>query len=528
VDAITGSMLYTRTADRAPESKDSSWVFGASGTYSLPIGGGKGVSLSRTMRLRYLPDVVSFGMDWNASRATYYTRYIQGLQDSSALRANSLARLLTLRTNGSYLPINGVTLGYSLTSRRDMLVRQTGFTGGNIGTEVDHTQTMNLTWSPRRILFLNPNFTLQGRYHEDASAGVRLQATDPFGLKNITNNGSARVTTLIPLSRFSQRFRGGGAVRDTSGGNPLTAPFRFLLSRVQDIQTTFAFDRSAFASRVVGSPGFAYTTGFTQKLDPSLQRTPNSNISQSRSYISTANTTVQPFKNLTVDVHADHRISYDDNLLGARRIHTLGWPDLSGRWLQLQQTLGMGEMLSSFVVSSHYSMKTEDQGPQGKPIETHSKATNWGPLLRWEASFRNGIRADWTTGLTKTSTLDQRQGGVIRRHSTKNHDVHLTKTYPASKGIRFPWSKRRVKLPNDVNLNLTLGIARDQQETEQPGFQIITETDTQRLNVGSGTSYNFTPSITGGFDLSFTQSKDYKLDITQRGIRIAVNGQFRF
>jgi hypothetical protein len=56
----------------------------------------------------------------------------------------------------------------------------------------------------------------------------------------------------------------------------------------------------------------------------------------------------------------------------------------------------------------------------------------------------------------------------------------------------------------------------------------LVETDTQRLNVGSGTTYNFTPSITGGFDLAFRQTKDYKSAITQRGITIAVNAQFRF
>ncbi|HZE18548.1 MAG TPA: hypothetical protein VE402_00380, partial [Candidatus Angelobacter sp.] len=201
---------------------------------------------------------------------------------------------------------------------------------------------------------------------------------------------------------------------------------------------------------------------------------------------------------------------------------------LNGRWLQLEKDLGLERIISSLVVSSHYSLKTEDQGPEGKPIETHIKTTNWGPLLRWEASFRNGIRADVNTSLAKSEALDERLGGVVRTHTTTNHDIRLTKVYPASKGIRFPWSKRRVKLPNDVNLNLTVGIARDRQVTDRQGFETLVETDIQRLNVGSGTTYNFTPSITGGFDLAFRQTKDYKTALTQRGITIAVNGQFRF
>jgi hypothetical protein len=71
-------------------------------------------------------------------------------------------------------------------------------------------------------------------------------------------------------------------------------------------------------------------------------------------------------------------------------------------------------------------------------------------------------------------------------------------------------------------------VARNKAETLQPGFPTYLESETQRLQVGSGTSYNFTPSITGGFDLSFEQNKDYKLDLTRRGIHVSVNGQFRF
>jgi hypothetical protein len=527
IDAISGAMAYTRAANIDPQSTDSSWAFSTTGNYDIPIGGGKGIPLTKRSRFKYLPEIVSFGMDWNAARSTSYSRFIQGTQDSSALRSNVLSRLLTLRTNASYLPINGVTTRYSLSSRRDMLIRREGALG-NIGTEVDHTQSMEVNWAPRRVLFLNPNVTLTGSYHEDGSAGVRQNANDPFGLKNISNRGSARATTSIPLSRFSQRFKVQGGVRDTSGQSVVMAPVRFILSRMQDIQTTFSFERTASASRVAGKPGFAYITGFTEKLDPSLYRAANSHFVQNRQYLSTASTTVAPLNHVTVDVRADHRLAFTDAYLGARRIYTLSWPDLNGRWLQLQQPLGLEQMLSSLVLSSHYSVKIEDQGPEGKPIETHTKTTNWGPLLKWEASFKNGIRADVNTAIATSEALDERLGGVIRSHTTTNHDIRLTKTYPASKGIRFPWSKRRVKLPNDVNLNLTMGIARDRQVTDRAGFETLVESDTQRLNVGSGTTYNFTPSITGGFDLAFRQTKDYKSALTQRGITIAVNAQFRF
>jgi hypothetical protein len=49
-----------------------------------------------------------------------------------------------------------------------------------------------------------------------------------------------------------------------------------------------------------------------------------------------------------------------------------------------------------------------------------------------------------------------------------------------------------------------------------------------RLSLTSGTTYNFTQSISGGFNLGYRQNKDLKTEITTRGITIALNGQFRF
>src|SRR5207245_11746256 len=131
--------------------------------------------------------------------------------------------------------------------------------------------------------------------------------------------------------------------------------------RWQEVHTSFSTERYTCASRVTGKPGFGFVTGFTEKLDPTLYRAPGSTLTQNRQYVSTASTTVQPLTHISVDLRADHRIGFSDQGLGARRIYTLSWPDVTGRWLQLERDLGLGEILSSLAVSSHYSLKPEDQ-----------------------------------------------------------------------------------------------------------------------------------------------------------------------
>ncbi len=171
--------------------------------------------------------------------------------------------------------------------------------------------------------------------------------------------------------------------------------------------------------------------------------------------------------------------------------------------------------------------RLDEQGPEGKPFDTRQVTSNWDPLLGWNVTFRNGIRADVTSRSLRTEGRDSPSAGTLRIRTGKTHDVKLNKTYPASRGIKFPWKKTRVRLPNDVNLNLNLAISHDKQTTERSGLEQL-ELDNARLNVSSGTSYNFTPSITGGFDLAFRQDKDLKAAVTRRGITIAANAQFRF
>jgi hypothetical protein len=124
--------------------------------------------------------------------------------------------------------------------------------------------------------------------------------------------------------------------------------------------------------------------------------------------------------------------------------------------------------------------------------------------------------------------VDERSFGITGERQTVNTDLRFTKIYPASRGIKFPWSKKPVKLPNDLNLNLTVGLASERRITKRPRFEDLVEVDNKRLSVSSGTTYNFTQSISGGFNLGFRQAKDLKTQITSRGITIAFNGQFRF
>jgi len=517
---------YEKQVVRSPLGIDSSWSFLAFGSYNLPIGGGKGLGLGKTFRVKYLPDLIRFDAGWTSTRRASYSRTISGLEDSTDLRSNVTSRLLSLGTRVSYLPFTGVTSNYSLLSTRDMQLRQDGFLG-NVGTEIAHQQNMDLSWNGRRIFILNPSITFTGQYNEDAGPTIRINASDPLGLKNIRNAGGIRANMQLPLTRLTGRFSR-STPGDSSGTFPVLAPFRYLLGRLTDIQTAFQFDRSTTITRVLGDPGLSFKTGFTQKFDESVYRASNSNIIQSRTYTARANTTIQPVNRFRVDVSADHRLSYSDLIQGSRKTLTLTWPDLTGSWVQLQEALGMGDVMSSLIVSSHYSLRHDDQGPSGEPVEIRTLTTNWAPLLRWEAAFKNGVRADVNSSLQKTEFHDERLGGYVRLHSTASHDVRLSKVYPASKGIRFPWSKRPVRLPNDLNLNLTMQLSHDRQTNSRPGIEPIVDTDTKRLNVGSGTTYNFTPSITGGFDLGFRQTKDYKTDLTTRGITVAVNGQFRF
>ncbi|HEU4725748.1 MAG TPA: hypothetical protein VFU59_10690, partial [Candidatus Eisenbacteria bacterium] len=184
--------------------------------------------------------------------------------------------------------------------------------------------------------------------------------------------------------------------------------------------------------------------------------------------------------------------------------------------------------LSSLTLRSGFSRVTDEDGPVDAAVERTIQTDTYGPILGWDFVFRNGVRASLASSLTKATSIDSRIYGVTRDRRTTNSDLRITKTFPAAKGIKFPFSKKVVRLPNDLNLNLTCNVTGDKQVTSRPGEQEYLETDTKGLKVGSGTTYNFSRAITGGFNFEYRQNDDRKLGIKRRGITVDLNAAFTF
>jgi hypothetical protein len=525
-DALSGNLTYARTGSITPQSADSAWRFNTGLNYDLPIGGGGGLGLSRRMRVKFLPENVGLGMSWASSRTVNYARHID-FGDSSTLRSNTLARTLGLNGRVSYVPLSSVTLGGEITSTRNMLLHQSGPFGWNKGTETAHTQRLTLSWAPRWLVFLTPTLTMNGGYQESGGPERRLASDDPLNIKDISNQGNARLSTTIPLSRLASRMSRPSAKRDSTR-SLLSGPLRLLVARLQDISTSFNFDRTTSVSRVTGTPGFAFKSGFTQVFDPGLARLTNSNIQNTRRYGASARTGLKPASSLSIDVQADQSLAFTDTNNSPRRTYSLSWPDVTVRWLELQRLLGLANEATSLALTSHYSLKADESGPQGQPTQRRLETTNWAPLLGWQISWKNGLRTDVNTAYTKSKDIDETVFGTIQARTTLNHDIRVTKLFQASKGIRFPWSKKRVRLPNDLNLTLQTTIQNTKQETISSFGPSSVVLDQQNLSVSSGTSYNFSQSVTGGFNLGFGQTKDNKSLIITRRINVSLNAQFRF
>jgi hypothetical protein len=526
LDAINGTMAYSRRAAISPTSAESSWSFTSGVGYDLPIGGG-GVRFGKKLRLSLLPEVVGFNVGWASSRNLNYAREIQQTQDSVTLRSDVKVRLLTLGTNVSYVPFSSLRMTYALQSQRDMLIHAEGPMGFNKGKQINKTQTAQVNYTPRWLSLLNPNVTLRGQYIERAGPELRLTANDPQSLKNVQNNGSANVTMNLPITRLGSLGRPKRTAEKSSGFSPL-APVQYVFSRMQDVQTTFAFDRGANLSRVVGDAGTPFKSGFSEVASADLRRLSGSNFGSSRRYTTRGSTAFKPSGVFNVDVRGDHTLSFIDQSFGQRRTSRLQWPDLRGRWSDLHRALHLDQSLQSLALSSGYAHSTEEDGPIDAAVERRTKTTQFAPILGWDLVFRSGIRASIASTLTRSSAIDERLYGVTRDKQTTNTDIRFTKNFPASKGIKFPWAKKPVRLPNDLNLNLTCNLTGDKTTVQRSGAPTYVESNTKGLKVASGTTYNFSRTISGGFNLEYRQNDDRKSGIKRRGITVDLNAAFTF
>jgi hypothetical protein len=524
-DALTGRGLYSRAGSVTPQSSDSGWSFSGGVNYDLPIGGGRGLGITRRFRFKFLPENIRLGSTFNSTRNVNYSRNLD--TGELKLRRDDKTRMLLLSAATSWAPITALTLSGSVASDRNMLLRQEGFFGWNKGTQVRYNQRLGASFSPRGLLYLNPTLTVDGTYNESAGPEKRVQATDPEGTKDISNGATARLTLTVPLGRVTSRAGRPTSVHDTTS-SWLSAPLRLLRGRVNDIQATFNMDRSTTIRRVVGNPGSAFKTGFTQEYDPGLLLLPGSQEANNRRFQGSANTGLKIMPTLSADIRADRSVTYQDALYGSTKTNTVNWPDITVRWTELQRLLGLTGPFTSLALNSRYTGKMDESGPSSGRVDRRTENTSWGPLLGWQASLKNNLRVDLTSNYNRFEIVDYAALGSTRVRSTTTHDLRITKLYPASKGIKFPWSRKPLRLPNDLNLTLTTSLRENTSEAVNPYGYATTELDQQVLDVQTGTTYNFTQSITGGFNAGYARTQDHKSDLTQHRINLAFNAQFRF
>jgi len=526
LDALNANMAYSKTNNINTSVIDSSVAFTSAVGYDLPIGGGGFGLLGNRMKVNLVPNDVGLTMAWRSSHAVSYARDITDNSDISTLRTNIVERVLNLGADASWVPLSSVRIELRATSARNMLLHQEGMLGLNKGTEVGQTRAFDLNYQPRWLSFFTPSLVMRGSYNQFSGPSIRTGPSDPPGLKNVNNRGNLRLTATIPLTRLGQMTAPRPGAK--GGKGTILTPLHVLLSKLQDVQGSFGFDRATSLSRVTGEPDFLFRTGFTSNPSANVEGATNSVSTSNRTYTYGLNTTIRPSASLSLDIRADQQLAYTEANLGSRRTNRVTLPDMKARWQYLEKLLGLQRALASLQLSSSFNVRQDEQGPESGPVEQKLKVTTWAPLLGWEFVWRNGLRTTVTTAVSKNQSIDSRIAGFTGTRQTTDTQIRLTKVYSASKGLKLPFSKKPIRLKNDLNLNLNFTVQSAVQTVARPGFPVATEVNNQQLNVGTNTSYNFTRSISGGFDLGFRQNKDIKTAVTQRGITIALNGQFRF
>jgi hypothetical protein len=525
LDAISGDARYAQDGSVSPQGMDSSWAFSTNATYSIPIGG-DGVRLG-PVQINPIPRTLDLTTRWTSTRNVNYSRTLSDTADVQALRSDVKRRDLVLRLGTQLEPLSGIRMGYTLESTRDMLQHRNGGPfGKNVGTEVAHVQNVTLNYKPRWFsLFLPSGVNATGSYTERASFD-RRSGTGPTNLKDISNAGAIRIPSfVVPISRLGGRRL--VAARDTSGSFSLLTPVRFLFSKVQDIQTSMEMSRGTNLTQVTGSPGLPFVTGFTQVFrDDNLNLSTNSIFQTARRYAAAGNTSFKPINTLNFDVRGDYQLSFADSY-GSRRTSSMMWPEVNGRWSDLQRLLGLNGTLGSLTLNSGIRRRTEETGPKGGLVEQRTETFSLSPLLGWEASFRNGIRLTATSRADRTKTSNDEVPGYFQERRSKSTSITLNKNFPASKGIKFPWSKKRVRLPNDLNLGGNIDFSADQLLLHQRTGE-YPQSDTQSLTVRSQNNYNFSQAISGGFNMEFGQSNDRKTNVLRRHLALEFTGSFRF
>jgi hypothetical protein len=514
---ITHSFSYSTTRStslQTPFQKSTSTSI--SGGYSFPLGRGinlkpfgwlKGALIPNSftqMSFSLLPTSVSVSGSMSASRS-HTENNVGDIFDT-------YRRDFTGGLNASASPIRSIPLTYTMNTSRDIKDPETikyslDPKRAKLGIETSYSETFSAKYSPPWLKILNPSFSFDSKYSENAD---RLDSHNEGGTRRVANSNNAKASfTLDP-----KKILGGGQQgekKKSSLLNPLNL-LRKLTGRFDPVSVAYHQGQTFNKSGLLGRPDFTYRLGFSD----------NPGVGTSGLSKSTDRETISGGYSAKsgLDLLATHfDLSYARNVSRTKTASedtkntSTRFPDMTFSLSKLGNLGIMKRFFTAFACNVGYFRQVDERGDE-KTGQTLGRKTseNFSPLASLSLTWRNGVRT--TVKITRKITTDENlriQAGNQSVTKTYDNSINVTNNYSfsAPTGIKIPFL-RRIKFRSTLGLSLGITTASGKKKSSVGGQRFNVTGDNSRLSISASASYTFSSQVTGGFMAKWGDTNDKK------------------
>ncbi len=451
-----------------------------------------------------LPRNISLGATYGKSTVRSYYRS----DADSAFKPTEYGfqdkRTLTPSVSVSYSPHRTINASYTFTQTRDSVG-----TRGRFGEEVGRNQTFNASVS-EDLKIIKPTLSFNSTYRENYSFEIRRDED----LRNVDNSGRYGADGAVDIQRlFGLLTHLRDETKDTllTAGSPawLAKALEDFVSHIQNVKLNYSRQRNSNYLNVKVRPDIRYQWGLIDSI-------PADDIAQGsypgRGVLDTygANSGLN-FAMVNVTGGYSGRLNKTYSYGGDEvRTENTNYPNLTVNVQRLEALPLLKNLMKTSSLSSsfnhfyeeRYEFKTTDTIPR---LLSDSKGTSFEPLARWSANWNKGISSNIDFSYVETkgnnySTADTVPSLTINRRGS----FRVGYTFSAPRGLSLPFLGG-IKFSTNATLNFGLNYSRTTsyyRDLEKPN------NDTSTLGANIDISANFSSSVTGGFNLDYSQTND--------------------
>lgn len=560
-------------------------------TYNLNPGAGRTLRLLKRFDLSYFP-TVRLGMNGalNVSRSSDVETEVDGtrtVNPRAAVRTRTLDGTLALQWDP--LRSNTFDSSFRFNKKQDLDLRENtslfdSFKRG--GRELNRDQGFRASWRPAIRNFLRPVMSYDTNYVEDRSPTVQppdlASRADSLGgpirVLRVQNTATRDISAALNLrSLFGSPAPGRQPRRPHSGGDegggdrgrgesPDTPPdgerepeddgrsvwqelrggAARVFGAVNDIRGSYTDRRSSRYSRVRDRPDLAYQFGlgrFDLGLIEPVAGTTSNLIEDNTdvSWSSKLDTSVQPLSGIVADLGWT-RTTARSILSGSRsKTDDVTWPDVSLALDGLERRGPLVKWAKTSSLNSAFRKNTRRNGrlpPLDEPLapgvpwyDTESVRREWAPFLSWSTAWQSGLNT--TISHNRSTTTEESEfNQVVSRSETESRAYRVTGRYnfQAAKGIWF--LGKRLRFKSDLTLNVDIDRSEDltrELELRPNGTSTSTvRSHRKAFSVKPRATYNFSRKVQGSMDVSYSKSKDIRLDRSETIVGVAFEALIKF